>query len=157
MPMETRASGFGEWRAAIRAAAVYTLGVFVFAFAVGAIRVTMLAPRLGELLAVILEAPVVLSFSWWISTWCCRRFKLSRDPRARAMMGGVAFAALMLIELGVARWVFGENLDHYLAKYTQTAGVVGLVMQVCFATIPWVQARLTSDKNERSASELRKL
>lgn len=146
MPLQAQGIGLRDWRVAIRAGIAYTLGVFMFAFVIGAVRVTLLVPRLGELPAVLLEAPVVLTVSWWISIWCCRRFKLSLEPHTRALMGIVAFATLMLVELGVAVWVFGESLDLYFAKFTKTAGVVGLVMQVCFAAIPWLQARSTSVK-----------
>jgi hypothetical protein len=139
MPLEARGARLINWQNATRAGIAYTLGVFVFAFAVGTIRVTLVAPRLGTLLAVILEAPIVLALSWRLSRWCCRRFAVSGDPHARVLMGAVAFAVLMLLELGVSALVFGETLDHYFAKYASTAGIVGLAMQVGFATIPWVQ------------------
>lgn len=144
MQLGARGSGFIDWRAASRAGIAYTLGVFVIAFAVGTIRVTLVAPRLGTLLAVVLEAPIVLAVSWRVSLWCNRRFNVSRDPRARALMGAVAFSVLMLLELGVSVLAFGETLDHYFAKYASTPGVIGLAMQVCFATIPWVQCHLHS-------------
>jgi hypothetical protein len=144
MPVEARGSGFIDWRAASRAGIAYTLGVFVFAFAIGTIRITLVAPRLGTLLAVILEAPIVLAVSWRVSLWCNRRFEVSRDPRARALQGAVAFSVLMVLELGIAVLAFGEPLEHYLAKYASTPGVIGLAMQVCFATIPWIQCHLRS-------------
>jgi hypothetical protein len=140
-----RGSGFIDWRAATRAGIAYTSGVFVFAFFVGTIRVTLVAPRLGTLLAVVLEAPIVLAVSWRVSLWCNHRFNVSRHPRTRALMGAVAFSVLMLLELCVSLLAFGETLDHYVSKYASTPGVVGLAMQVCFATIPWVQCHLCSE------------
>lgn len=131
-----------DWRAATRAGVVYTAGVFAIAFAVGAVRVTVLAPQMGATLAVILEAPVVLSASWLLSRWCTRRFKVSDDSRTRVLMGVVAFAVLMLLELGVSALAFGETLEHFLANYATAPGALGLAMQVCFAAIPWAQARL---------------
>ena len=142
--METRGSGSIDWRAASWAGIAYTVGVFAFAFAVGTIRVTLVAPRLGTLLAVVLEAPIVLAVSWRVSLWCTRRFNVSRDSRARILMGAVAFSVLMLLELGFSVLVFGETVDHYFAKYASTPGVIGLAMQVCFATLPWVQFHLRS-------------
>lgn len=137
-----RGFGFADWRAASRSGIAYTLSVFVFAFAVGTIRVTLVAPRLGTLLAVVLEAPIVLVVSWRVSLWCNRHFNVRSDPRVRALMGAVAFSFLMLLELSVAVLVFGEPLDHYLAKFASTPGIIGLAMQVCFAAIPWVQCYL---------------
>ena len=142
--METRGSGSINWRAASLAGIAYTVGVFAFAFAVGTIRVTLVAPRLGTLLAVVLEAPIVLAVSWRVSLWCTRGFNVSRESRARVLMGAVAFSVLMLLELGFSVLVFGETVDHYFAKYASTAGVIGLAMQVCFATLPWVQYHLRS-------------
>jgi hypothetical protein len=121
---------------------VYTLVVFLIAFTVGTIRVTLVTPRLGALVAVILEAPIVLAASWSVSRWCIRRFQLSRDSGVRVMMGAVAFSALMLLELGVSAFVFGETLDHYIAKNATIPGAIGLAMQVCFATIPRIQSAL---------------
>lgn len=135
-----RGSGVNDWRAASRAGIAYTLCVFAFAFVVGTIRVTLVAPRLGTLLAVVLEAPIVLAMSWRVSRWCIRRFNVSYDPGARALMGTVAFLILMLLELGVSVLAFGETLDHYFSKFATAPGVVGLAMQLCFATIPWVQS-----------------
>ena len=97
--METRALGSIDWRAPSWAGIAYTLGVFAFAFAVGTVRVTLVAPRLGTLLAVVLEAPIVLAVSWQVSLWCTRRFNVSRDSRARILMGALAFSILMLLEL----------------------------------------------------------
>ena len=139
MRSEEQKSGVIDWRVASRAGVAYTLGVFAFAFVIGAIRVTMVAPWSGELLAVVLESPIVLAVSWRISLGCSRRFDVRRDPRTRALMGVVAFSVLMSLELGVALLVFGETLEHYLAKYASIPGVIGLAMQVCFAAIPWIQ------------------
>jgi hypothetical protein len=142
--LRSRDSGPIDWLAASWAGFAYTLGVFVFAFAVGTIRVTLVAPRLGTLLAVIIEAPIVLAVSWRVSLWCTRRFNVSRDARARILMGAAAFAVLMLLELGFSVLVFRETVSHYLGKYTSTTGVIGLAMQGCFATLPWIQSHLRS-------------
>jgi hypothetical protein len=124
------------------AGTAYTLGVFAFAFAVGAIRVTMVAPLLGAIPAVIIEAPIVLAVSWRVSRWCIRRFAANCTPRVRVWMGFVAFWSLMWLELGVAVLVFGETVDHYFARLASLPGAIGLGTQVGFAFIPWIQGRL---------------
>ena len=143
-PVATRRSGEIDWRAAVKAGIAYTAGVFVFAFAAGAIRVTVVAPHLGALLAVVLEAPIVLAVSWGFSAWCSRRFQLSADSLTRVLMGAVAFSVLVGLEAGVSVWAFGKSLERYVANYGTAAGVVGLMMQLCFAAIPWVQSELNS-------------
>ena len=144
MLLGARPSGTTDWRAALWAGFAYTLGVFVFAFAIGTIRVLLLAPRLGTLLAVTIEAPLVLAVSWVVSLWCTRRFNVSRAARARVLMGAAAFAVLMSLELGFSVLIFGETVSHYCAKFTSTPGLIGLVMQGCFAMIPWIQSHLCS-------------
>jgi hypothetical protein len=135
-----------------RAAGVaYTLIVFAVAFVIGAIRVTLLAPRVGALLAVLVEAPIVLAVGWRASTWCVRRFRVPPDPDARAWMGAVAFAALMALELGVAVLAFGETLPHYMAKFATAPGLIGLAVQGGFALIPWLQWRVGTSKRRPSA------
>lgn len=120
----------------------YTLIVFAVAFVVGAVRVTLLTPRVGALLAVLVEAPIVLAVSWQVSTWCVRRFGVPAVPGARTRMGVVAFVTLMALELGVAVLAFGETLPHYLAKFATAPGLVGLAVQGGFAMIPWQQYRV---------------
>jgi len=142
--MPARNSAATEWRVGALAGIVYTLGVFAFAFVAGAIRVTLVAPRLGALAAVVIEAPIVLAVSWLVSLWAVRRFTVSCDSRTRILMGAVAFSLLMLLELGIAVLAFGETPDHYFAKFASAPGAFGLVAQVGFAFIPWIQWRLRS-------------
>jgi hypothetical protein len=139
--METPEPGSIPWRAAVFAGIAYTAVVFAFAFAIGAIRVTLVAPRLGPLLAVLLEAPIVLALSWRASLWCTRRFHVGPQPPARLTMGAVAFSLLMLLELGFSVLVFGEPANQYLSKFASPPGLMGLATQLSFATLPWVQCR----------------
>jgi hypothetical protein len=48
---------------AIEAGALYAITVFLIGFILGTIRVLLLAPHLGETIAVILEAPLMLAAS----------------------------------------------------------------------------------------------
>jgi hypothetical protein len=140
--LEPTPSGFFGRRAAIRAGLAYALIVFVFAFALGAIRVTVVAPRLGALLAVILEGPIVLALGWRVSRWSTRCFHVPDDARARVLMGLAAFLCLMMLEVGFSLLVFGETLNQYVARNVTAPGLVGLAMQLGFAVIPWIQGRM---------------
>ena len=55
---------------AIEAGALYAIIVFLIDFILGIIRVLLLAPRLGETTAVIIEAPIMLAASWFVCRWC---------------------------------------------------------------------------------------
>lgn len=133
-----------NWTGAAWACVAYTAIVFVFAFAVGAIRVTQIAPRLGAVPAVLLEAPIVLAASWRVSLWCNRRFRVDRDSRVRTLMGVVAFTLLISLELSFSVFMFGETVGHYLVRIASISGAIGLATQVCFAAIPWFQCRFSA-------------
>jgi len=51
----------------VKVGAAYFCAVFSVAFMLGTIRVVVLVPRLGELVSVSLEAPVILAVSWLAS------------------------------------------------------------------------------------------
>jgi hypothetical protein len=120
----------------ISSGAVYFAFVFVAGFALGALRTLFIAPRLGEAFAVLLEAPVILTVSWFVATWCVGRFKVPAVPLARLQMGGVAFALLMVAELGVSLIFFHRTVSQHLAGYQSAAGAVGVGAQVAFAWVP---------------------
>ena len=127
--------------AAVKAGGVYMAAVFVVTFLLGTVRVLFLAPYVGPVIAVLVEAPVIWTVSWLVSRWCCGLFDLRGDVAACALMGAAAFVMLMLVELGVATLLFGTSVAAYLESFLSAAGVIGLVAQVGFAAIPALQAR----------------
>jgi len=133
---------------AARAGTAYFLVVFIVAFAVGAFRVTVVAPRLGAVVAVSLEAPLILVVSWFVSRWACARFAVSRSMVRRLAMGAVAFALLMAAELALSVIAFGRPVDVYLASFMTPEGLIGFTSQVVFAVIPAMQAVRTARGGE---------
>lgn len=122
---------------AVKAALAYTLPVFAVAFVLGALRVTLIAPRTGPLVAVALEVPVVLALSWAVAGRVLARWPGSGRPALAAS----AFALLMLLELATAL-AFGQTVAQFLAAMTTPAGALGLAGQIGFALIPLLrQAR----------------
>jgi hypothetical protein len=83
---------------ATEAGALYAIIVFLIGFILGTIRVLLVAPRLGETTAVILEAPMMLAASWFVVRWCVDRLDVRRTIQARLLMGLVAFMVLMSAE-----------------------------------------------------------
>jgi hypothetical protein len=122
----------------ITAGALYAIIVFVSGFILGTIRVLLVAPRLGETLAVIVEAPLILAASWFVCCWCVDRLDVRRTVPTRSLMGSVAFLVLMEAEIGLGA-VLGQSLMDQIAAYGSTAGAIGLAAQVIFATFPVVQ------------------
>jgi small-conductance mechanosensitive channel len=128
------------------ATAGFAYAIFTFAVgsALGTVRVLLVVPRMGPTVAVLLEVPVILAASWWISRLCVARFKVSRVVAARLVMGLVAFLVLMLAEVTLSALLFGRSVTGYLASLTTLAGAIGLAAQLAFAGFPLIQATLAS-------------
>jgi len=125
--------------AAITAGLAYFGAVFVVGFMLGAIRVFVLVPRLGEIASVLLETPVILAVSWFVSGWTTQKFRVSTAVSRRVLMGAVAFVLLMLAEVGVSVFAFGRPIEDHFAAYRSTQGVIGLIAQITFAFFPLIQ------------------
>jgi hypothetical protein len=124
---------------ASKAGALYALIVFLIGFIFGTIRVLLLAPRLGETAAVILETPVMLAASWFVCRWCVDRVDAPRTVPVRSAMSAVAFVVLMVVEFGLAGLMFGRSPGEQLAGYASVPGAIDLAAQIVFAAFPIVQ------------------
>jgi hypothetical protein len=111
----------------------YVALIFAAAFVLGALRVTLIAPATGPLLAVALEVPVVLALSWLVAGRLLNRWPLRRPDRLA--MGALAFALLMLAELALAL-AFGQTPARFLADLATPPGTLGLAGQIGFGLIP---------------------
>ena len=120
------------------AGALYAIIVFVIGFILGTIRVLLVAPRLGETTAVIIEAPIMLAASWFVCRWSVGRLSVRRTVPARLLMGFVAFLVLMSAEVGLGA-VLGRSLVDQLAGYKSLPGAIGLGAQMIFAMFPVIQ------------------
>jgi len=112
----------------------YVLPVFALAFLLGALRVTLVAPRIGPLAAVALELPLVLALSWAIAGQVLARWPLA----PRLGMGLTSFLMLMLLELTTAL-AFGQTPGQFLAAMVTPPGALGLAGQIGFGLIPLVR------------------
>ena len=124
---------------ALRAGVVYFVVVFAAGFVLGVLRTLFVAPRIGVLAAVAVELPIVLAVAWWVSARLQRGSSLtSRDA---ALMGGTAFALLMLAEASLSIALFGRTIAEHLSLYADADHQLGLAGQIAFALIPMVQVR----------------
>ena len=98
--------------------------------------------RIGETAAVLLETPIILTASWIASRWCINRFAVPAEVSPRLLMGGVAFALLIVGELGVSIFVFGRSWEGTLAAFLSLPGIIGLSAEAAFALLPLAQAIL---------------
>ncbi len=119
-----------------RAGAIYFAMIFGLGFVLGVLRVTWIVPRLGELRAVLLEAPVLVIVSWFACQWLVQRLAVPGDATTRAIMGGFAFALILLAEFLVSVLLLGRSPAAHLAAYANPAAIIGLAAQALFASFP---------------------
>jgi hypothetical protein len=129
-------------QAPLKAGVSYFALVYLAGFVLGTARVLLVAPRVGDTAAVLIETPIILAASWIGSRLCIIRFSVPPEAAPRLAMGSVAFALLIIGELGVSNIVFGRSWEDALAAFLYPPGIIGLSAQVAFALLPLVQAVL---------------
>lgn len=115
---------------------IYALMTFAVGFLFGTVRVLFLAPRVGELLAVIAEFPLIIFASYLLARWTIRKTRIPPRPSPRIIMGIAAFATLMVCEIVTSIWLFGNSFAQHLAHYSQPHAWIGVAGQLLFAAIP---------------------
>ncbi len=120
----------------VRAGLVYFAIVFAAGFALGTLRVLVVAPHIGELPAVLAELPVLLGVSWVACGYAIRRCDAGATFDARGTMGLVAFGVLMVVEFLLANVGFGRSLAEHLSRYAGPAEALGLAGQMVFGAMP---------------------
>jgi hypothetical protein len=123
----------------IKAGATYFAIVYAIGFLLGTVRVFLLAPRVGEAGAVMLEAPLILGASWIASRWSGDRFAVPSAAAPRLAMGSVALGLLLMAETGVSMLLFGRSWTDLLDLYRSVPGLLGLAAQVLFGLLPFFQ------------------
>ena len=119
--------------AGVRAGILYALALFAIGFALALVRIPLLAPRIGETAAVLVELPIMLVAAWKISGAIVQRQALPHNDRLR--MGAVYFPLLLLFELllGLA---LGGSAPRILAGWFALPGILGLAAQALAALFP---------------------
>jgi hypothetical protein len=119
---------------ATRLGAVYFAAAFMVGFVLGTIRTLVLVPRLGELGAVAVELPVILTAAWIICGWLLRDRNLTLSEAAGT--GAVAFVLLMLAEAALSVVLSDRTITEHMALYTDPTHLLGLAGQIAFASFP---------------------
>lgn len=120
---------------AIRAGLRYGAEAFALGFFLGTLRITVIAPATGTLMAVLIEIPVMLSAMGWRARRIITARAAMASIGARAAMGATGFTLLMTCEfvLGLA---LGSSPRHWLADLTSPPGAAGLAGQIVFGCLP---------------------
>lgn len=126
-----------------QAALRYYALVFGAGFVLGALRVTLLVPRLGERWAELLEMPVMFVVIWFAARHVDRRYALPLDGGTRLLVGTTALQLLILTELGLTLWLQPVPLAEYIASRDPISGSAYLAMLAVFALMPWLRGLKT--------------
>lgn len=135
---------------ALKAGAIYFFLAFAAGFAFGTLRTLVIAPAIGDTIAVALELPIMLVISWIACGWVLRRIRLSNLTYHRIAMGAFAFILLMVAEVLVSTQLASRDLASHFALYRTLPAVMGLIGQAAFAVFPLFR---TADQTARSESE----
>ena len=123
-----------------RAALAYFAAVFAAGFVLGVARELIVRPRLGTLAAIVVEAPVMVLVCWASARWMVRRFGVAtRGERAR--LGALAFALLMIAELGGSIGLRHMGVAEWVTQFATPAGALSLGLFLVFAAMPLVVRR----------------
>ncbi len=130
--------------APILAATLFYFGiVFAVAFGLGVLRVLLIAPLLGPVMAVLLEVPVILGVAWVTAGRALRRWPVMGASAARLLvMGGLAFGLLMLAEAALALAI-GTGIADWVRSLATAEGALGLAAQAVFGVVPLMRGRLS--------------
>ncbi|MBI1250661.1 MAG: hypothetical protein GC189_04230 [Alphaproteobacteria bacterium] len=126
---------------AIKAGVIYCALIYALGFAMGVLRHYGLAPALGERVAVIIEAPLMVLASWYVCGWALVRFVVPDGVAARALMGAVGFVCLMALEAFVSIVVMQRSVERHLLYLYGEEHRLGFLAQILFALIPLVRPR----------------
>jgi hypothetical protein len=120
-------------------AVVYFAAVFAVGFVLGALRVTVVVPAVGERIAELAEMPFMITASVMVAWRLVRRWRLGVGA---AIVGGVLALALLLgAELGLVFTLRDMTLHQYLASRDPVSGAAYVVALCVFMLAPAGAAR----------------
>jgi len=127
-------------RAAAAGCAYFAL-VFLVGALLGPLRIFVATPWVGPVAAVLIELPLLLAASWLICTRLASHCAVPTAARSRLVMGGVAFALLMVAEFALTIFVLGGTAASHFARYRAPDALLGLAGQLAFALMPLATRR----------------
>ncbi len=116
----------------------YVVTVFAVGFVLGALRVMLVVPALGERIAELAEMPFMIAASLFFAWRFVRRWRLGVGA---ALAGGALALALLLgAELALVAGLRGLTLEQYLANHDPVSGAAYVAALIVFMLAPAVVA-----------------
>jgi hypothetical protein len=125
----------------LKAAGAYFALVFGAGVVLGAIRVPLLVPRLGERAAELLEMPFTFVVILLSARFITRRYAVPAARSSRLAVGLLALALALAAELLAVLATQQGSLGDYLAARDPVSGSAFLVMLLVYALMPLIIAR----------------
>ncbi|HEY4580868.1 MAG TPA: hypothetical protein VIG89_07505, partial [Candidatus Acidoferrales bacterium] len=125
----------------LKAGALYFATVFGAGFAFGTVRVLLVAPRVGERTAELVEAPLMVAASYFAARWIVRRFALPPAPLQRLAVGLIALVLMLAFEFGFVLQLRGLTIAEYFATRDPVSGTVYYLSLALFALFPLLLRR----------------
>ncbi len=121
---------------AIKGGVFYAFGVFAIGFGLGIVRTLFLLPFMPQEWAIMIELPVILTFSWLLCGRSVQKMQVSDKLFDRALMGTVALLFLICAELALWLLISSQPIASFFSRYGTPAGFIGLGGQLLFALFP---------------------
>lgn len=132
-------------RRAAAAGFLYFAIVFAAGFVLGALRVGLIAPLIGDLFATLIELPVILGAAWIACLFVLRRVKVAERLSARLVMGAAALALLVAAEVALGLGLMHRSLETQVAAMKTAPALIGLGGQILFALFPLIALAMRRD------------
>ena len=126
----------------LMAAALYFAIVFAAGMLLGAIRVSLVVPKLGETLAVLCESPFLLAVMVWAARWVPYTIALENGIPSLLLMGVVALGLQQLADVLVGIGLRGITIERHLAYFASKAGRIYAALLILFVIMPFTVNRL---------------
>lgn len=110
--------------------------MFAIGFAMGAVRLLFLTPLFDELLAVVIELPIMLGLSWVVCGRAILRWSVVAQTSIRGAMSVAAFVTLMLLDGALGLLLFVDSPAELVGRWLTPAGAIGFAGQIAFALFP---------------------
>jgi hypothetical protein len=120
----------------IVAATAYVALTFVAGFFLGILREFVIRPQAGELGALLIEAPMMLAVMFFAARWVVTRFMPEADMTGLLIMGFIAFAWLMTLEIGGNLLLRGLTPAQWYAQLQTVPGMISLALFAAFPVMP---------------------
>lgn len=140
--VETRATGrqtaslLGRSINVLKAALAYFAIVFATGLVLGPVRVLLVAPRLGERLAELLELPLMIVVIVLAARWIVGRFQLPADAISRLGTGLIALGLGLVFEFTLVLKLRGITLEEYFATRDPVSGTAYHITLILFGLMP---------------------